>query len=249
MHPWSDLTVRGPHRIGDIVAGVPEPSTVTALDLRDNPEVTDLADLLPFTSLTRLWLTRCGPATSVECLDALPLDLLALDRMADVRGLRSLRSLTRLSVNLELPGTDLTESLPTDAPLEFLSLGRNSTNTTGLRGLQHWQGLRALSLGFLSKELTVTDWQAVVGLPALTRLDISGLTVRQFPESLAAMPELPGIEVLTVTSMHGIEDLSTLAPRLPGLREVILANRPGKSLRLSHFASLFPGATVTLEQR
>ncbi len=210
MRRWPDLTVRGPHHLADLVATVPEPETVNALELRDNPKVTDVTELLPFASLTELRLTRCGPVTSLKCLGALPLDLLALDRMTDVSGLRSLRSLTRLSVNLELPGTDLTEALPADAPLKFLFLGRNSTNNTGLRGLQHWQGLQTLSLGFLSKELTVTDWQAVAGLPNLTHLYISGLIVRQFPESITLMPELPGIEELFITSMHGVENLSRL---------------------------------------
>ncbi|MGW2777321.1 NACHT domain-containing protein [Streptomyces olivaceoviridis] len=249
MSGWPDIIVRGPHRIEDIVAAVPEPETVTALDLRDNPEVSDLTGLLPFAALTELRLTRCGPVTSLECLGALPLDLLVLDGMADVNGLRSLRSLTSLSANLELPGTDLTEALPTDAPLEFLSLGRNSTNTTGLRGLQHWQGLRTLALGFLSKALTATDWQAVAGLPALTGLHMSGLIVRQFPESLTLMPEFPSIEELMVSSLHGIEDLSALAARLPGLRSVTLTSRPGKHLRLADFEPFFPHAVVTLEQR
>ncbi|WP_432154971.1 NACHT domain-containing protein [Streptomyces tricolor] len=249
MRRWPDLTVRGPHHLADLVATVPEPETVNALELRDNPKVTDVTELLPFASLTELRLTRCGPVTSLKCLGALPLDLLALDRMTDVSGLRSLRSLTRLSVNLELPGTDLTEALPADAPLKFLFLGRNSTNNTGLRGLQHWQGLQTLSLGFLSKELTVTDWQAVAGLPNLTHLYISGLIVRQFPESITLMPELPGIEELFITSMHGVENLSALAARLPGLRSVTLMNRPGKALRLSPFADVFPGAEVTLQTR
>jgi hypothetical protein len=242
MRPWHRLSFPGPQRIEEIFAAVPVPRAVTALELRRNPVLVDAGALLPFTSLRELWLSDC-PTQGLEQLAVLPLVRLSCSRVADITGLRGLGSLRRLSLTQELPGTDLTEVLPVDAPLETLFLGANSTDTTGLRGLQHWSGLRSLSLGALTSELTYSDWQAVAELPALRELHLNAALLQSYPYSFEIMCELPGIEVLRITEIYGDEDLSILASRLPGLCSVALQIDPEYSRR---YTALFPGAEIAL---
>ncbi|MFI2436485.1 NACHT domain-containing protein [Streptomyces sp. NPDC018693] len=249
MRPWNSLAFHGAHRIEDILAAVPAHGAVTSLVLHDNPHLTDVSTLLPFTSLNKLWVYDCPAATGLEHLSELRLMLLGCSGGVDLTGMRLLRSLTTISVSQELPGIDLTEVLPVDASLNFLFLGAESTNTTGLRGLEHWACLKTLSLGPLTTELTVADWQAVSELAELTDLYLNAKIIRDFPHSVELMPELPGVEVLWVPSMYGDEDLTPLVPRLPGLRSVILEAQPGHTFPVSHFAGLFPGIDITLEQR
>ncbi|MFE1443885.1 NACHT domain-containing protein [Streptomyces sp. NPDC058739] len=245
MRHWQGLSVRGPHRPEEILAALPAPDAVTAVELSDNPHIVEADALLSFGSLQELWLTDC-PAAGLDRLRALPLVRLSCVRVADVTGLRRLPSLRRLSLTQELPGTDLTEVLPGDAPLESLFLGSHSTDTTGLRGLSHWPGLRSLGLGHLTTELTDLDWQEVAALPELTALQLHAATVRGFPDSFAVMPELPGIEVLRITAVYGDEDLSGLARRLPGLRSVSLLPTAPHIARYNH---LFPGIEINLDRR
>jgi hypothetical protein len=245
MRPWHHLAFVGPHRIEEMLAAAPVPDAVTQLDLRDNPFLTDADALLGFGSLRDLWLVNC-PVGALDRLTALPLDLLGCRNVADLAGLRQLRSMRRLSLIQELPGTDLTDVLPVDAPLEFLFLGQNTIGDTGLRGLQHWTGLQTLSLGPLTAELTDADWQSVIELPALDRLYLSAAIIRDFPHSVEAMPELPGIEVLRVIEMHGAEDLSALVPKLPGLRSVALYSNLGEPLPAARYAGLFPDAEIKM---
>ncbi|MGW3956138.1 NACHT domain-containing protein [Streptomyces sp. NPDC004752] len=249
MRPWQGLSFRGEHEITEIVAAVPDPEAVTLVELQRNPLVTDLDGLLSFGSLGGLWLADCPSATGLDRLAPLPLSDLTCGGVADLGGLPALRSLRRLSVAQELPGARLTDALPVDAPLEFLFLGSNTTDRTGLRGLAHWTGLKTLSLGPLTTEVTAADWRAVTELPELTHLFLNARIIQEFPRSIARMPELPGIEVLRVAAMTGEEDLAPLVPRLPGLRSVTLTNRPGHSVPLSRFAGLFPGAETSLEPR
>ncbi|MEU2062070.1 NACHT domain-containing protein [Streptomyces sp. NPDC013455] len=249
MRPWPDLTIRGAHRVEDILAAMPAPGTVRSLTLSDNPHLTDLSALLSFGSLNQLWVDDCQAAHGVEHLRALPLTLFGCSGLADVTGLRFLRSLTSLTLSQELPGTALTDTLPVDAPLEFLFLGAHSTDRTGLRGLESLTNLRVLSLGPLTTPPTAGDWRAIARLPKLNELYLNAKIIRDFPDSVAHMPELPAIETLRVPVLLGTEDLSGLASRLPGLRSVILANRTGHSFPLSRFARLFPGAEVSLDRR
>ncbi|AKN69683.1 ATP-binding protein [Streptomyces sp. PBH53] len=245
MRPWPGLSFRGPQRIDEILAAVPAPEVVTAIDFRENPHLTDAGALLAFRSLREVWLADC-PTGNLHQLSELPLVRFICDHIADVTGLRRLRSLRRLSLAQELPGTDLTEVLPVDAPLETLFLGSNSTDTTGLRGLQHWSGLRSLSLGQLTTELTDTDWQAVAELPELKELHLHAVIFRQFPYSFRVMPQLPGIEKLRITAIYGDEELFGLAQQLPSLHSVILQVHPAEYAR---YARLFPGVEVSLDRR
>ncbi len=245
MRPWHHLAFVGRHRIEEILAAAPVPDAVTQLDLRNNPLLTDADALLGFGSLRELWLVNC-PAAGLDRLAALPLELLGCRNVADVRGLRSLRSIRRLSLIQELPGTDLTDVLPVDAPLEFLFLSRHAIDDTGLRGLQRWTGLRTLSLGPLTAELTTIDWRAVMELPQLNRLYLSAAIIRDFPHSIEAMPELPGIEALRVIEMHGAEDLSALVPKLPGLRSVALYSSGGEPVPAARYAGLFPDVEINM---
>ncbi|WP_217559639.1 NACHT domain-containing NTPase [Streptomyces sp. GbtcB6] len=249
MRPWRGLAFLGRHSVGQILDAVPEPGAVTLLDLRDNPLLTDLGDLLPFGSLHDLLLARCPAAHGLKRLAELPLAELICGQIADVTGLKSLGSLVRLTVEQELPGDSLGEVLPVDAALEFLFLGRNSTNRTGLRGLQHWTSLTELSLGPLTAELTTADWQAVAGLPGLRTLHLNARILRELPLSVERMPKLSGVEVLRVPGLLGTEDFSVLAHRLPAVRSVILQNMPGHAFPTSRFAEYFPGADISLVKR
>ncbi|MFF4307746.1 NACHT domain-containing protein [Streptomyces sp. NPDC001601] len=249
MRPWPELSFVGAHQVSDVLAAVPAPACVTSLNLRGNPCLTDLGVLSPFSSLNRLWVDDCPAATGLERLAGLPLALLGCGGVADLSGMRFLRSLTGITLDQELPGTDLTETLPTEAPLEFLFLGAHSTDRTGLRGLQHWTTLNTLSLGPLTTELTVADWRRVTELPDLTRLYLNARIIRDFPHSIELMPELPAVEELRIASMHGAEDLAPLVPRLPGLRSLILTDRSGHTFPISRFTGLFPGVETFLESR
>ncbi|MGW4731518.1 NACHT domain-containing protein [Streptomyces shenzhenensis] len=249
MRPWPELAVRGARRVPDLLAAVPAADAVTSLQLSDNPHLTDLKALLPFGSLDRLWIDDCPTAGGLDHLSALPLRLFGCSGIADMTGLRALRSLTRITLGQRLPGTALTHTLPLDAPLEFLFLGAHSTDGTGLRGLQHWTGLKTLGLGPLTAEVTDDDWRAVAELPELTRLHLNAGIIRDAPRSIGRMPELPRIEVLRIPALLGTEDLSSLTPKLPNVRSVVLQNRPGRSCPLFRFAEHFPGAEVSLEHR
>ncbi|MFF8451606.1 NACHT domain-containing protein [Streptomyces leeuwenhoekii] len=249
MRPWPQLHVPGPYRAEDIVDAVPEPGAVTELNLSGNPLLTDLAPLRRLTSLSRLTQRECPNAGSLEVLAELPLTELVLGPDSTLSGIRSLPSLTVLSLSRELTGDDLTGALPTGSPLGFLYLGGSSTETTGLRGLAHWRTLHTLSLGPLTTELTADDWREVAALPGLTHLYLAASIIRETPASIGRMPELPGVQVLAVHGLEGTEHLAALADRLPGLHTVSLGNRLGHSFPLSDFRSLFPGAEVTWSRR
>ncbi|MEV0239630.1 NACHT domain-containing protein [Streptomyces sp. NPDC050674] len=249
MRPWPELTFEGPHSAEDIVAAVPEPGAVTDLGIQLNQRLTDLGALRRFTSLARLTLFECPYATGLEHLRPLPLAELVLHTAADPAGLRSLSSLTLLSVAQELPGADLTDTLPTEAPLGYLFLGRHSTDATGLRGLRHWDALHTLSLGPLTTELTAEDWREVAALLGLTSLYLNASIIRDLPASIGCMPELPQVGTVRLSGMDGTEHLAALASRLPGLHSVILGPLPGLSFPVSDFQPLFPGADVTAVRR
>ncbi|MFF4270051.1 NACHT domain-containing protein [Streptomyces sp. NPDC001536] len=247
MRPWFDLAFQGAHAVEDILALLPAPEAMTTLSFWDNPLLTDLRALLPFGSLASLALHDCPTLSGVDLLPSLV--HLNFSFIEDLTGLRSLQSVRSLHVSQELPGTQLGDALPVDAPLETLFLGRNSTDTTGLRGLNHWPTLRTLSLGPLTTELTVTDWQAVTELPELTALHLNAVIMREFPHAIEAMPELPGIEKLQIPNMHGAEDLSPLVPRLPNLRSVTLQSRPDEPVSATLYAGLFPNIEINVDQR
>ncbi|WP_405802761.1 NACHT domain-containing protein [Streptomyces halstedii] len=249
MRSWTKLDIRGPHHTEDIAAAVREPESVTALLINDNRLLEELNALRRFTSLDGLWLDGCPRTTGLDRLSQLPLSQLSLGTVADLSGLRSLSSLARLSLALELPDRALTETLPTDAPLRFLFLGRHSTDSAGLRELSCWKTLRTLSLGPLTTELTAADWREVAALPQLIHLYLNAEILRELSASVGRMPELPGVEVLRVPNMDGTEHLAPLASRLPGLHTVILRQRPGHHFPLSGFRALFPNAEVILEER
>ncbi|WP_108987390.1 NACHT domain-containing protein [Streptomyces coelicoflavus] len=249
MRPWHGLSLRGGHAVADVLAAVPSPEAVTLIDVRDNPALDDLGDLLPFSSLGGLWVQGCDAARGLGQLAGLPLVDLACGRISDLTGLSALGALRRVSLDQELPGDRLTDVLPTAAELEFLFLGRHTTDRTGLRGLEHWAGLSELSLGPLASPLTAADWSSVVALPRLTHLHVNRAVLADFPESVEAMPELPGVTFLRVTALHGAEDLAALASRLRGLRRVILQTCPGRRFATDRFAALFPDAEVTVVER
>ncbi|WP_435272088.1 NACHT domain-containing protein [Streptomyces parvulus] len=241
MGPWTHLTFHGAHRATEITDCVADPGAVEELRIVNNTEVTELGDLPDtFTSL-RLLLIDCREVRDLGPLTRLPLTSLLISRTADLTGLPALSSLTHLTVSPRLPGPRLTTALPTDAPLRYLYLTDDAIVGTGLRGLSHWQTLRALYLA-PTTPLTAGDWAEIQRLPDLTCL---GLHRSLLPDGIGAMPTLPGVEELYLTSLEGDEGLSVLASRLPGVRTVALAT-PGASLDGGRLAALFPGAEVTL---
>ena len=247
MRPWSNLSFRDDHRAEEIVAAVAAPEAVTHLRLIDNREFDDLGALLAFRSLEVLWLD-CPWAYGLDRLAPLPLVDLFCAEIASLKGMAALRSLRRLGVERELPGGRLTDVLPVGSPLERLSLGRLSTNHTGLRGLEHWTSLRELCLT-LTNALTAADWQAVAALPRLTELQLQAWTLGDAQGVVAPIPELGAVESLRISGLDGTEDFSSLARRLPALRSVTLVSLTGFSVSLAPLAKHFPGVEVALVER
>ncbi|MFJ9199156.1 NACHT domain-containing protein [Streptomyces flaveolus] len=245
LRPWHRWEFRGRHGLADVTAAVTGPDGVETLRLLYNPEAGDLGPLTAFPSLRRLVVIDCASAHGFGRLAGLPLQQLVVGRVADVDGLRRLDSLRLLSLTHALTGTRLTDVLPAAAPLEFLFLGRGTTEGTGLRGLSHWAGLKVLSLS-PTAPLTADDWAEIARLPLLTRLQ---LNARLFPDGLGPMPVLPGITELRLAELRGGEDLSALPSRLPGVRVVDVRGVPGPRPDTAAFTALFPGAEVTVGDR
>ncbi|MFE2589068.1 NACHT domain-containing protein [Streptomyces anthocyanicus] len=242
MGPWTHLTFLGAHRTTEIIDCVAEPGAVEELQLVNNSEVTELGALSAFTSL-RLLLIDCEPVRDLGPLTSLPLTALLINRAAGLTGLSDLSSVTHLTVARRLPGTRLTASLPAAAPLQYLYLGDDAIAGTGLRGLSHWETLQALYLS-PATPLTAEDWAEIRRLPQLALLYLHGSL---FPDSIEAMPTLPGVDGLGLIALDRGQDISVLAPRLPDVRTVTLQAAPGASLDGARLTALFPDADVTLE--
>ncbi|MDT0614728.1 NACHT domain-containing protein [Streptomyces lancefieldiae] len=245
MRSWSRLEFRGDHRLGDSTAAVTEPDVVEVLRLLHNSAPVDLGALWTFRALRRLVLIDCPSARGFEQLAGLPLRELVTARVGDVTGLRELNSLRLLSLTQSLPGTRVARVLPASAPLEYLFLGRGTTEHGGLRGLSHWSTLKVLSLA-LTAPLEAEDWTEIGRLPELTGLYLSASL---FPHRLGPMPVLPGVIELRLAAFEGDEDVSALRGRLPGVRRLVVETAPGARFDTTPFAALFPGADVVLNER
>ncbi|MFZ3569829.1 NACHT domain-containing protein [Streptomyces sp. BH097] len=248
MRPWKWLDFRGPHSLTDVVAAIPAPEAVSVVNVQDNPLAGDLGTLAAFSALDSLMVTGCPNAHGLGALADLPLTYLQYGAH-DFTGLSALNSLRRLTLEGELAADSLADALPTGAALEFLYLGGEATRTTGLRGLSRWPTLTALSLGSLTAPPTAQDWRYVAELPALVGLFLHAAFFSDHRDSIAALPELPGVEALTLFALHGAEDLSALPSRFPGVREVALQTSPGKTFPAERYAPLFPDAEVAVIPR
>ncbi|MCX3058430.1 NACHT domain-containing protein [Streptomyces beihaiensis] len=249
MRPWHDVVFRGRHVLGDLAGAVPDPAAVTYLSLEDNPLADDLEPLTAFPALSSIWLGGCEYVDDFGTLAALPLTRLGISLCGGTDGLTRLRSLRRISLYDRLPGASLTDSLPVEAPLEFLFLGRKAIDGTGLRGLHHWPTLTTLSLGPLSTAPTAHDWRYVAELPALRTLYLNRVLLSDFADSVAALPDLPRVEELRLASLRGTEDVGVLPSRLPGVRRVTLQTYPGATVPTAPYARLFPHAEIAVDQR
>ncbi|MFJ9180804.1 NACHT domain-containing protein [Streptomyces sp. NPDC102360] len=248
MRPWHRLEFRGPHALRDVVGAVPAPDSVELVYFQDNPLAGDLSALTAFPALSGLWVAGCPAAHGLGALAGLPLTDLTYGH-SDFTGLAALDSLRRLSLNGDLTVDSLTEALPTGAPLDFLFLGGDATRHTGLRGLGAWPTLTTLSLGPLTTAPASQDWRHVAELPALTGLYLNAAFFSDYPESVEALPELPGVELLRLAALHGGEDLAALPSRFPAVREVVLQTAPGSTFPPERCARLFPYARITVDQR
>ncbi|WP_420034200.1 NACHT domain-containing protein [Streptomyces sp. cg28] len=250
MRPWAKVTFHGDHAPGDLSGAVPDPAAVTYLSLRQNTLLHSVRELTAFSSLTSVWLEDCPHTADLSPLADLPLTRIGLTGCGTVTGLDRLRSLERISFFDELPGTTLTDCLPADGPLKFLFLGDQTINHTGLRDLDQWPTLTTLSLGPLWTAPTARDWGYVAALPALTELYLNAIFFSdKFARSLAALPELPRVEVLRLASVNGRQDISALPPRLPGVRRLVLQTFPNTTIPVDHYARHFPDAEIVLDQR
>ncbi|MDN3257516.1 NACHT domain-containing protein [Streptomyces sp. MA25(2023)] len=220
MRPWSRLEFRGAHGMTDILACVVEPGAVEKLRLKDNPEVTDLGELLAFDSLRHLSVFGCRSARGIGQLAALRLKEVMTIKLADLTGLQELDSLDQLSVAQRLPGTSLTDSLPVEAPLRQLFLGQDTTANAGLRGLSHWAGLEWLALLF-TNPLTADDWAEVSRLPLLNTLSLNASLIQD-----------------------GLGPMATL----PGVRTVVLHTPLGTRVDTARIAALFPDAELIQDE-
>lgn len=247
MRPWRSVAFRGSLALHEMADAVVEPAAVNTLSLERNPALTSLEKLSAFPSLVGLWIVECPAVHGLEPLSELTVtDLAVFTPIADLTGLDGLHSLDHLSIGQRLNGAALPDALPTEARLEYLYLGHNSTSATGLRGLSQWPGLEALCLSSLSTALTAADWREIAEHPALTSLSLYGPL--PFPEYL--VPELPGIEDLRVPASYGDHVLQTLAARMPRLRKVLIRS-DGMHLDpddLARHAELFPGAQIKYDR-
>lgn len=245
MRPWQRLRFDGPLTASELLACVPEPGEVKRLHLWDNPSLGHLRGLRAFRSLTALWLNSCPGTEGLSSLAELPLtDLVVFDRRADLTGLETLRLLIQLSIDRDLPGDRLTDSLPADAPLAHLFLGMNAIASTGLRGLSGWPTLRSLTVGVPGRRhLSTEDWREVAALPALTSLRLHG---RSEHYGFDAMPELPGIEELEFPGDVDPQVFHVIASRLPGLRKLTVSGALAPAPPPESWAGLFPTAEIVL---
>ncbi|MFF0004397.1 NACHT domain-containing protein [Streptomyces tibetensis] len=243
MRPWERLRFDGPLTAAELLACVSEPAGVRLLHLWRNPVLGHLRDLRAFRSLTGLWLSRCTGTEGLSSLAELPLtDLVLFDRGADLTGLGTLRRLTQLSLDQDLPGDLLTDSLPADAPLRHLFLGMGSIHSTGLRGLSGWPTLRSLAVGVSSRRhLSAEDWREVAALPVLGTLRLYG---RSEHYGFDAMPELPGIEDFEFPGDGDLGVLRVIASRLPGLRRLTVSEELAGTPSPDTWADIFPTVEI-----
>ncbi|MYR40654.1 NACHT domain-containing protein [Streptomyces sp. SID5910] len=219
MRPWPWLEFQGAHGMNDILACVAEPGAVEDLRFVDNPEVTDLGELLGFHALRHLAVYHCRSTRGLGRLAPLRLEEVTIGHTPDLTGLQELDSLTQLFLAQRLPGTRLTDSLPTAAPLRQLYLGGDTTADTGLQGLSHWDTLEWLSLD-RADPISAADWTEISQLPHLTTLRLNDSLLQKDSATLAA---------------------------LPGVREVVVRTASDARLDADVFAALFPDAEVFLD--
>jgi energy-coupling factor transporter ATP-binding protein EcfA2 len=198
MRPWTQLWLRGPHAVADILACVRKPGAVEDLSVLYNPELTDLGSLVAFDSLRHLTLIDCEFARGVDRLSTLRLEGLTIFGSTDLTGLDELDSLQQLSIGGRLPGTRLTDSLPLGAPLRRLYLGPDTAEGTGLRGLSHWPTLEHLSLP--DHRANAPDWLEISRMPRLTSLELDFLDL---DNSRDALPALPGVRTVRILGARG----------------------------------------------
>ncbi|MEV0443362.1 NACHT domain-containing protein [Streptomyces spectabilis] len=238
--PFARMSISGAYTAEELLAFV-DPDVLAHLTLFDNPT---LDDLTPFAALRRLGgLTLSGCPALIDLSPVAPLRLEYLylrgtgnaDRL---RGLKDFTSLRRLGIGHTVNGSDLTAVLPTGAPLETLLLYSGAHGTAGLRGLGQWPTLTHLVLDRGECDMTTADFEELAGHPSLNRLNLD----RQLLPELRHAPELPGIETLHLSPLHGAEDLSEARRVFPSLRKLVITPPSTRYVPADRYEGLFPHA-------
>jgi hypothetical protein len=217
MRPWSRLHVvdalHAPEHLH-----VPEPAALQHLSLEGMDDLKDLSVLTAFSSLSSLCLWRCPSATNLAALAGLRLKELVLGYVADVSGLRTLSTLTELTLHQPLRDRDLAEVLPPEAPLERLLLGSDTLRRRHpLRGLRDWPTVTWLILQ--RSDLTAADWEEIAALPALDTF------------------------ALRLSGADGLDRILEQAPCVPQVRRVLLRDVPLHTA-LPDLSPVFPSAEI-----
>ncbi|MER5597101.1 NACHT domain-containing protein [Streptomyces sp. NPDC002265] len=228
----------------ELLTDVLDPSCLTWLSLRDNPALRSLDFLQPYRRLTTLSLEDCPSVTDLTPLEVVGLDrlyLCDLPGLYDASGLNHLNTLRHLTVASRLPGSELTESLPTDAGLLALSLQGDATRRTGLLGISAWPTLTALSLSIGPGDITREGWDEVARLPELSELTLHESTLCAVDEARA----LPSVRSLRLVGEPSKEDRDLIKQVLfPNLDAITLTVPQGGMTNIKFYEARFPSVKV-----
>ncbi|RFU85734.1 NACHT domain-containing protein [Streptomyces triticagri] len=249
LPPCTQLDSEGDHPPAALVSALAT-ETASRLRLRRNSTITDLSVLKALPALTDLRLMDCPGVYDLAPLAELPLRHLSVIRLTglpELTGLSTLTGLTSLNVGQRIPGDSLADVLPTGAALRQLFLGRGSTATTGLSGLDHFPFLERLTLTCGTAPLAADDWARLARLPALTELAVNGPLLA----GVAPAGDLRGVREFRITVRTGTPDLGPFAATLPSVRTVLVdvhADSEDQTATDAHYRRLFPDARVLIRR-
>jgi transcriptional regulator with XRE-family HTH domain len=189
---------------------------IRSLSLHDNSTVQNLEFLGGYTALTELYFARCPNLNDLTALIGSTVSRLQLANcdavhIEDFEGLTGLRG---LSLDMHLPYQDL-GSLPVNANLDSLYLGRDTCAQLALRGITRWPHLTSLTLN-----APIRDFSQAAALPALNELR---LQLHASLSMLEQLPPTPQIHSLYLTTWREEDDLTLVRTTLPGLQKLSLS--------------------------
>ena len=223
------------------------PDKTRQLALRRNQKLRDLNFVSRLSRLDYLDISESPYVDDLAPLAELPLNWLALDRMAGLEkpgalaALSTSATLREFDTGVPLHGDSVDAALP-ELPLTYLRFTKSALDFTGLRGLRHMRSVKTLSLATLIEPLALEDYEEVALLPGLTQLRLNWTAV-----PWTAGPVLPGIRHLHFNKFTGNEDLSAVPAFFPGLESVSFFLAPDATEVPEHILALLPG-TRTIRQ-